>query len=148
MQNTFVMIKPDHYDIADRILEGLDLWPTLERTTTAKVEAVPRQVIEAHYSPHEGKPFFPHLVNMFTGRPAALAVYEGEGVIARVRELAGPTDPAKAPSSTIRGKHSKDSLEQAIREGRACQNVIHCSDSPEEAEREIQVWSEFLYGKK
>lgn len=118
MQRTFVMIKPDHYELADRILENLDLWPTLERTTTAKVEAVPQQTIEAHYGPHKGKPFFPHLISMFTGRPVALAIYEGEGIIARMRELAGPTDPEKAPASTIRGKYSNDSLEKAISEGR------------------------------
>lgn len=81
-----------------------------------------------------------------------IAVYSGEDVVRRFIELIGPTDPAKAPKCTIRGKHCTDSLDRALAEGRPLQNGVHRSDSEQEASREIRVWYFYLgterYDKK
>jgi len=142
LEKTLVMIKPDHADSAVEILGELDNYG--RRLITRRVEAVPQEVIEAHYSVHKGKSFFDYMTKYFAGKDVVIAVYQGEGVIEKLREAAGPTDPAKASKETIRGKYSNDSLEQAINEGRPVRNVVHCSDSPAEAEREIGVWQKYL----
>ncbi len=142
-EKTLIMIKPDHVDLADMILSELDKWDA-KRIRTARVESVPQEVIEAHYAPHVGKSFFGYMTQSFIGRPVVIAVYEGDGVIGRLAVVIGPTDPAKAPANTIRGKYSNDSLDAAIKEGRPVKNVIHRSDSAEEAAREIEVWKQYL----
>jgi nucleoside-diphosphate kinase len=141
-EKTFIMIKPDHVELADDILEHLDQHGN--RIDTSQVDEVPRDVIEAHYSPHKDKPFFGNMTDSFVGRSVILAVYEGEGVIQRLMDIIGPTDPSKAPQDTVRGMYSDDSLEKAIAEQRPVKNVIHRSDSPEESAREIDVWKQYL----
>ncbi len=141
-EKTFVIIKPDHVGSAVEILEELDKHG--RRLITRKVNAVPREVIENHYSVHKGKSFFGYMTESFTDKDVVIAIYQGENVIEELRKAAGPTDPAKAAKETIRGRYSTDSLEQAIREKRPVRNVIHCSDSPAEAEREIGVWAQYL----
>ena len=122
LEKTFVMIKPDHVELACEILEKLDEHG--RRLITREVEAVPQEVIEAHYSVHQGKSFFDYMTKYFAGKDVVIAVYQGEGIIEKLRQSAGPTDPAKATKETIRGKYSNDSLEQAIREQRPVRNVI------------------------
>lgn len=124
------------------ILEELDKCG--RRLITRRVKAVPKEIIESHYSVHQGKPFFDYMTSSFIGKEVVVAVYQNDDVIRKLREAAGPTDPAKAPKETIRGKYSNDSLERAITEKRPVRNVVHCSDSPAEAEREIGVWARYL----
>ncbi len=141
MERTFVMIKPEQVSRAEKILAELSGYGTL--TAKAVIPAVPRAVVEEHYAVHRERPFYQYLVDSFVDRPVVIAVYEGEGVVQKIMEGCGPTDPAKAPKDTIRGRYSNDSLEQAMAEQRPVQNVIHRSDSPAEAEREIEVWKEY-----
>lgn len=86
--------------------------------------------------------------------PVVVAKYDGHNVIQRLRDIVGPIDPKAAPDSTIRGKYHIDTLEQAIMEGRAVDNTVHCPDSSESFEIEDHVWSRhygmriFLIGSK
>ncbi len=142
IERTFVMVKPDHFRYAYSILGKVD--SVGERFDEAIVYGVPREVIEEHYAEHMGKSFFGHMCDSFVGRNVQIAVYQGEGVVQRVRELCGHTDPAKAAPSTIRKMYGDDSLDRAIEEKRPVRNVIHSSDGIESAQREIQVWLRYL----
>jgi nucleoside-diphosphate kinase len=80
------------------------------------------------------------LVSYITEKPVIAIVLEGEDAIKRVRAMVGNTDPAKADKGTIRGDLSGDSLAAANKEMRKVHNLVHASDSPESAKREIDVW--------
>ena len=89
------------------------------------------------YSPHLGKSFYNGLVNFITSAQVACSVVEGKNAIARVRELMGATDPLKAEAGTIRGDLKEANIINA--EG-IIKNLVHGSDSPESAEREIPIF--------
>ncbi len=85
------------------------------------------------------------MIDYFENQSVVLAIYEVEKeVIKKFRDVIGNTNPAKAVVGTIRYIFSRDSLDKAISENRPVENVIHCSDSVEEARREINVWKEYL----
>jgi len=83
-----------------------------------------------HYAEHEGKPFFGPLIEFITSGPLVALVAEGPGAVEAFRSLAGATDPLAARPGTIRGDHALQVTE----------NVVHGSDSPESAEREIKIF--------
>ena len=80
------------------------------------------------------------LVKFICSGPVVPMIIEGEGAIKKVRKLAGYTDPLHAEKGTIRGDLTNETIERANREKRAVENLVHVSDSPGEAEREISVW--------
>lgn len=84
------------------------------------------------------------IVNYFTGKPVIIAIYEGEGIVQEIRRRVGNTDPSKADPASIRARYSDDSFEKAAAEGRIVRNVLHASDSPEEAWREISAWRKYF----
>ena len=88
------------------------------------------ELAEKHYGEHKGKPFFSDLVNFITSGPVAAMVLEGENVIPTVRTMMGATDPKDAAPGTIRGDYALTIDE----------NIIHGSDSPESAIREIGLF--------
>jgi len=143
-ERTLVMIKPDSVADAEPILEELDRLGN--RVSTSKVENLERTLMERHYSCYVGEPHFSPVVDYFTGKTVVVAVYEGDGIIQKIRDIIGATDPAKAQPSSIRARYSDDSAEKARLEGRPylIRNVIHASDSPDEAMREIDVWRSIL----
>jgi len=140
-EKTFVMIKPDHVYQSEEIFADLDNFG--ERVQTAVV-TVSKELIEEHYSVHRDKPFFKYMTEAFVGKQVTVAIYRGNEMIKTIMYLCGPTDPSKAPSNTIRGKYSTDSLEAATLETRPCRNVIHRSDSTEEFAREFNVWKDYF----
>ena len=142
VEKTLIIIKPDHFHLADIILKELDKYG--KRVKTARIYAVPKELVEQHYSVHKGKMFYEWLIDSFAGRPVVIAVYEGKSIIQKFSEVIGSTDPAKASKDSIRGKYSTDSQDLAISEKRSTQNVIHRSDSVKEAKREIKIWEQFL----
>jgi len=144
LEKTFILIKPKYVGLANEILEQLDIYG--KRIITAKIDAVPKNIIEDHYSPHKGKSFFKYMTESFAGKSVVIAIYEGKGIIQKISDFIGPTDPSKASKNTIRGKYSNDSLETAIAKQRPVENVIHRSDSIAEAKREISVWKQYLNG--
>ena len=81
------------------------------------------------------------LVGHITSGPVVAMIVEGsEGTIEKIRKLAGKTNPIEAEKGTIRGDFTDDSYEKANKEGRSVRNLIHASESAEEAEREIKIW--------
>ena len=129
MEQTLVILKPDCMDkgnvgnvISRFEKEGFDI-------VDCKLEQLQKAQLEEHYA-HIRKleHVFPMLVNWMSSRPVLVMILEGENVIARVRELLGPTDPAEAAEGTIRGDYGKDKTE----------NVVHASDAPETAAIEIK----------
>jgi nucleoside-diphosphate kinase len=95
-----------------------------------KMLRISRALAEKHYGEHVGKPFFENLVGFITSGPVVAMVIEGKDAISAAREMMGATNPLKALPGTIRGSYGIDI-------GR---NVIHGSDSPESAQREIALF--------
>ena len=95
-----------------------------------KLIRVDRNLGETHYAEHKAKPFFGELVEFIASGPTLALVVEGEGAIATLRTTIGATNPADADPGSIRGD-----LALAMPD-----NLVHGSDSPESAEREIALW--------
>ena len=130
-ERTLVLIKPDG---VQRRMIG-EIIGRIERKglTIAALELkhVTDEVAAEHYAEHKDKPFFGSLLEFITSGPVVAAVLEGPRAIAAFRQLAGGTDPvAKATPGTIRGDFG---LETQF-------NLVHGSDSPESAAREINLW--------
>lgn len=133
-QRTLVLLKPDAVqrglrgEIIRRIeAKGYDIVALVQRTATA-------EELAAHYAEHEGKPFYPGLVEYMGSAPLVAIVVEGEGVIAGFRSLAGATNPTAAAPGSIRGDLARE------RDLPVIQNLVHGSDSEESAAREIAIW--------
>ena len=95
-----------------------------------KLMQIDEELAKTHYGEHAEKPFFPGLVEYITSSPALAMVIEGEEAITTIRKLVGATNPLEADLGTIRGDYGMDT-------GR---NIIHASDSPASAEREIGLF--------
>ena len=132
MEKTLVLVKPDG---VQRSLLG-EIISRLERRGLKLVAMKLMQVDDAlarrHYGEHEGKPFFPGLVSFITSAPVVAMVWEAENAVEVVRNTMGQTSPATSPMGTIRG-------DLALDIGR---NLVHGSDSPESAVREIGLFFE------
>jgi nucleoside-diphosphate kinase len=130
VERSLILIKPD---AMQRRLAG-DILVRIERRgltlRAGKLIHVSRELGETHYAEHREKPFFGELVEFITSGPTFALVVEGEGAIATMRKTIGATNPANAEPGTIRGD-----LAVAMPD-----NLVHGSDSPESAEREIALW--------
>ena len=130
MERTFIMIKPDG---VQRNLIG-EIVARFERKgfqlVAAKLMKISKELAETHYAEHKERPFFRELVSYITSGPVFAMVWQGEGVIETARQMMGKTNPKEALPGTIRGDYG-------ISVGK---NVIHGSDSPESAEREIALF--------
>jgi nucleoside-diphosphate kinase len=130
MERTFVMVKPDG---VQRNLIG-EIVTRFEKKgyqlVAAKLMQISPELAEQHYAEHKEKPFFRELVDFITSGPVFAMVWQGEQVIATARKMLGKTNPLEAEPGTIRGDYG-------ITVG---MNIIHGSDSPESAEREIQLF--------
>jgi nucleoside-diphosphate kinase len=130
IERSLILIKPD---AVERSLAGEILGRIERRGFTlraAKLLRVDRALGDEHYAEHREKPFFGELVDFITSGPTLALVVEGEGAIATLRTTIGATNPADAAPGTIRGD-----LALAMPN-----NLVHGSDSPESAEREIALW--------
>lgn len=130
MERTLVLFKPDCMQrrLAGRILarfedKGLNL-------IACKLLQVTPELSRQHYAEHVQKPFYPTLEKFITGSPILAVVLEGLEAIRVVREMLGPTSGLKAPAGTIRGDYSSSRQ----------MNLIHASDGPEAAQREISLY--------
>jgi len=133
-QRTLVLVKPDGVQrgLTGQILARIEA----KGYTLAELKRVTatREVLEQHYAEHQGKPFFEPLVEFMMSGPVVAAVVEGDRVIEGFRSLAGATEPTTAAPGTIRGDLGRDWGEKVQK------NLVHGSDSPESAEREIGIW--------
>lgn len=130
MEKTFLMVKPDGVqrnligEIVGRFeAKGFQL-------VGAKLMQIPTELAEEHYGEHKERPFFGELVEFITSGPVFAMVWEGENVISTARLLVGATNPKESAPGTIRGDF-------ALTVGK---NIIHGSDAPESAEREIGLF--------
>lgn len=129
-EKSFVMLKPD---AVLRRLTGKILTRFEERglqILAAKMMIIPRDQAAEHYAEHKEKPFFGDLVDYITSGPVLAMVIEGDECISLIRKMVGATNPKEADLGTIRGDF-------AIQTGR---NIVHASDSPASAEREISLF--------
>jgi nucleoside-diphosphate kinase len=130
VQKTLVLVKPD---AVRRGLVG-EIVSRLERKglkiVALKMLQMDKALAERHYAIHKGKPFFPSLVDFITSGPIVAAVIEGSNAVESTRRIMGETDPLKAAPGTIRGDFGSE-IEQ---------NLIHGSDSEENAEQEISLF--------
>jgi nucleoside-diphosphate kinase len=130
VERSLVLIKPDAIErgLAGEILARIERRGCMLRA--GKLLRVSRDLGERHYDEHRAKPFFGELVEFITSGPTLALVVEGEGAIATLRTTIGATNPADATPGSIRGD-----LALAMPD-----NLVHGSDSPESAEREIALW--------
>ena len=130
MPRTLVLLKPD---AVQRGLVG-ELVSRIERRglrfAAMKLLVMDKELAHRHYAPHVGKPFFEGLVEFITSGPLVAMVIEGENAVEVVRGIIGATNPVDAAPGTIRGD-----LATSIG-----LNLVHGSDSPEEAKREIALF--------
>jgi len=130
MERTLILLKPD---AVARGLAG-EIVQRFERKglalAAAKLVSVDDTLAKKHYAEHNGKPFFPGLIAYIKSGPVLAMVIEGKDAVAVTRALIGATDPKKATPGTIRADLAMDL-------GR---NLVHGSDSPESAKREIDLW--------
>lgn len=130
-EQTLVLIKPDG---VERALVGEVLARIERKGLTIKaleLKTVTEQVAGEHYAEHAEKPFYGSLIEFITSGPVVAAILEGPRAIAAFRQLAGGTDPVeKATPGTIRGDFGLETQ----------YNLVHGSDSPESAKREIALW--------
>ena len=130
VERTLVLIKPDAMQrgLAGEILgrferRGLEI-------RDARLVQVDRALAGQHYAEHAEKPFFGELVEFITSAPTLALALEGEGAIATVRRTMGATNPADSEPGSIRGDLALSMPD----------NLVHGSDSPESAQRELALW--------
>jgi nucleoside-diphosphate kinase len=130
VERTLVLIKPDamQRSLAGEILSRFERRGLAVRA--ARLIQVDRDHADQHYAEHAEKPFFGELVEFITSAPTLALVLEGEGAVAVVRETIGATNPAEAAPGTIRGDFALSMPD----------NLVHGSDAPETAAREIELW--------
>jgi nucleoside-diphosphate kinase len=130
VESTLLIVKPDgvRRGLVGEVLRRVEAKGL--RIAEMRLMTIDLTTAEEHYGEHREKPFFGELVAFITSGPVVVARLEGEGAIDVWRTLVGPTDPAGAPPGTIRGD-----LGLIITE-----NVVHGSDSPESAERELKLF--------
>ncbi|WP_102509021.1 nucleoside-diphosphate kinase [Sanguibacter massiliensis] len=134
VQRTLVLVKPDGVarGLTGEVLRRIEAKGY--RLVALELRTAPAALLEEHYAEHAGKPFYAPLVEFMGSGPLVAAVVEGDRVIEGFRSLAGTTDPTTAAPGTIRGDLGRDwGLPVA-------QNIVHGSDSPESAAREIGLW--------
>ena len=130
MQQTLILLKPD---AVQRRLIG-EITGRFERKglrlAGLKLVRAPRELAERHYAVHKGKPFYESLLSFLTSGPTVAMVWEGREAVTVGRNLMGLTDGAKAPPGTVRGDYAIS----------VQNNLVHGSDSPENAKLEIELW--------
>lgn len=134
IERTLVLVKPDgvRRGLSGEILRRIEAKGYTLRAV--QLLDATEDVLRRHYAEHEGKAFFGPLVEFMKSGPVLAAVVEGEGVIPGFRALAGATNPTEAAPGTIRGDLGRDWGTKVV------QNLVHGSDAPESAAREIALW--------
>ncbi|MFE5585244.1 nucleoside-diphosphate kinase [Kitasatospora sp. NPDC101155] len=130
-QRTLVLLKPDavRRGLAGEIISRIERkagW----QLAAMELRTFDRATLEQHYEEHVGRPFYEPLLEFMTSGPSIAMIVEGEEVVKGIRMLAGATNPLEAGAGTIRGDYATITRE----------NLIHASDSPESAEREIKIF--------
>lgn len=130
MEETLVLIKPDGVkrQICGEILTRYERKGLIIKAM--KLLQTPKELAEEHYAEHKDKPFFGELVDFITSGPVLAFVLAGKNAVTSVRTINGATNPVDATPGSIRGDYALT----------MDANVVHASDSPEAAAREIHLW--------
>ena len=130
LEQTLILAKPDAVarNLAGEIVARFERRGLVLRA--ARLVVATRELGEAHYAEHSAKPFFGELVEFITSGPTLAFVLEGEGAIGTARKTIGATNPAEADPGSLRGEFALAMPN----------NLVHGSDSPESAAREIALW--------
>ena len=130
MERTYLMVKPDGVQrgLCGEILSRFEKKGL--KIVGLKFMVISKEVAENHYGEHKGKPFFPSLISYITSGPVFAMVWEGENAVTICRNMMGKTKPLESAPGTIRGDYC---LVTGL-------NIIHGSDSPESAAREIGIF--------
>jgi nucleoside-diphosphate kinase len=131
-EHTFVMVKPDgvRRGLVGEVIGRLERKGL--RLERIRMLTIDEDLARRHYAEHVEKPFFPDLLAFITGGPAVAMEWSGRAAVGVVRDLMGATDPVKSAPGTIRGDLGLDQTE----------NLVHGSDSPGSAERELSLFFE------
>ena len=130
MERTLILVKPDAFarNLTGEIIARFERKGL--RLAALNLMRMTRELAERHYAEHEGKPFFDELVSFITSGALVAMVLEGDQAVVAARQVIGATDPLEADAGSIRGEY-------AIAVG---QNMVHGSDSPESAAREVGLF--------
>ncbi|CAN2211586.1 Ndk Nucleoside diphosphate kinase [Candidatus Nanopelagicaceae bacterium] len=133
-EKTLILVKPDgvRRQLIGEVIARVEAKGYA--ITALRMMQADRALLERHYEEHKGKPFFEPLVEFMLSGPIVAMVAEGNRVIEGFRSLAGATDPTVAAPGTIRGDLARDQGTKVV------QNIVHGSDSPESAAREIEIF--------
>lgn len=133
-ERSLVLVKPDgvRRGLTGEVIRRVEAKGY--RLVALELRPATPELLAEHYAEHEGKPFYEPLVEFMLSGPVAAMVLEGERCIEGFRALAGATDPTVSAPGTIRGDLGRDWGEKVQ------QNIVHGSDSPESAAREIGIW--------
>ena len=134
LERTLILVKPDgvRRNLIGEVIRRVETKGY--NVVALKMVQADRSILAAHYAEHEGKPFYEPLVEFMMSGPVVAIIAEGNRVIEGFRKLAGATDPTVAEPGTIRGDFARDQGTKVV------QNIVHGSDSPESAHREIGIW--------
>ncbi|MDR0523335.1 MAG: nucleoside-diphosphate kinase [Candidatus Methanoplasma sp.] len=130
MERTYLMVKPDGVQrgLCGEILSRFEKKGL--KIVAAKFMVIPKAVAESHYGEHKGKKFYDSLISYISSGPVLALVLEGDGAVAVCRGMMGKTNPQESAPGTIRGDYGMVTG----------MNLIHGSDSPESAAREISIF--------
>ncbi len=130
MEQTFIMVKPDGVEngVIGQVIARFE--EKGYKLLQASVTTIKPELAEKHYEAHKDRDFFPDLVSFITSGPVVPMVWQGENIIEEARKLIGATDPKKAEPGTIRADFGSS----------ISTNVVHGSDSKENALREIELF--------
>ena len=130
MEQTYLMIKPDGVQrgLCGEILSRFEKKGL--KIVAMKLMVIPKETAENHYGEHKERPFFPSLISYITSGPVLAMVLEGENAVSVCRNMMGKTNPSESAPGTIRGDYC---MVTGV-------NIIHGSDSPESAAREIGIF--------
>lgn len=133
-ERTLVLIKPDgvRRGLIGEVVRRIEAKGY--RIAALRLRTAGEEELAAHYAEHVSKPFFPGLLDYMRSGPVVALIAEGEQVVEGFRSLAGATNPTLAAPGTIRGDLARDWG------GGAIENIVHGSDSPQSAAREIAIW--------
>ncbi len=136
LEKTLVLVKPDGVarGLVGEVIARIEAKGYI--IAAMRMLQADRALLEKHYAEHQGKPFFEPLVEFMMSGPIVAIVAQGNRVIEGFRSLAGVTDPTVAAPGTIRGDLARDQGTKVV------QNIVHGSDSPESAAREIAIFFE------
>ena len=130
MERTLILVKPDAFarNLTGEIIARFERKGL--RLVAMQLQTMSRELAERHYAEHQGKGFYEELVSFITSGPLVALVLEGESAVEAARQVIGATNPLQATTGSIRGDY-------AIAVG---QNMVHGSDSPDSAAREVSLF--------